>query len=548
MGDRMSDWNFGDIFEAIAVAIPSAPAIIDGDRQLTWAEFDSRAAALGSELRAAGLGDQAKVAVYLRNCAEFLESYQAALLARLVPVNVNYRYGADELVYLLADSDAEAVIVHADFADQILAIAPRLPDVRHYYVLGGIPESLNGLVAAGVVIDYEDRVRQRLGERPSVGTRSGSDLIFVYTGGTTGMPKGVMWRQGDLFDALVPTSADTFGIPAVSTVADIVAALTQPGSRGLSASPLMHGTGLFHQFVILLSGGTAVVFDNRKFDPRVLWRTVSEHRVSAMVIVGDAFAGPLLDVLDADPAGYDLSALQVISSSGAIWSRSNKLGLLRHLPHITVWDALAAGEGFGIGKSMMTADDCSDGTAEFVLGAHVRIRQADGTMLAPGSAGSGAVVVTGPLPLGYYKDPVKTAATFVSEDGMRYSVPGDFVEVLPNGRIQFLGRGAACINTGGEKVFVEEVEEVVHNHPAVADVACVGIPDDRFGAVVCAVVRIRDGYSLTLEDLSAYVKGRLAGYKAPRRMVVVADVPRTAQGKPDYGTLKELAIARLVRN
>jgi fatty-acyl-CoA synthase len=307
----------------------------------------------------------------------------------------------------------------------------------------------------------------------------------------------------------------------------------------------MHGTGLFHQFVILLSGGSAVIYDNRRFDAHRLLDTVARQRVTALVIVGDAFAGPLVEALDEAPGRYDLSALQVISSSGAIWSRATKLALLRHLPHITIWDALAAGEGFGVGKSLMTADDPGDETATFTLGAHVRVRLADGSFLPPGQPGEGAVVVTGALPLGYHKDPVKSAATFVVDGDLRYSVPGDMVEVLPDGRARFLGRGSGCINTGGEKVYVEEVEEVVHGHPAVADVACVGVPDDRFGAIVCAVVRLRPGAQLTAEELTAFVRGRLAGYKAPRRLVIVDDVPRTAQGKPDYRVLKDLAAERL---
>lgn len=537
----MSDgWNFGNIFEAIARAIPQAPAIVDGSRTFTWSEFDARSAALGTALREAVTEHQARVAVYLRNCAEFLESYNACLLARLIPVNVNYRYGADELVYLLDDSDAEAVVVHADFADKVLAIRPRLPRVRRFYVVGGIPQSLAALAAEGVVVDYEAALAECAGRRPEVGERSGEDMVFVYTGGTTGMPKGVMWRQEDLFNALVPTSKDTFGIPTMNSVADLVGALKQPGPRGLSASPLMHGTGLFHQFVMLLSGGTAVIYDNRKFDPRRLLRTVSDQRVTAMVIVGDAFAAPLVEILDAERDDYDLSQLEVISSSGAIWSRANKLGLLRNLPHVTLWDALAAGEGFGVGKHMMTAGDTADDTATFVLGAHVRIRQADGVILPPGTPGSGAVVVTGALPVGYFKDPAKTAATFVTEGSLRYSVPGDFVEVLEDGRARFLGRGASCINSGGEKIYVEEVEEVLHNHPAVADVACVGAPDERFGAVVCAVVQVRDGHEVSLPELAGFVKERLADYKAPRRMVVVDSVPRTAQGKPDYNRLREV--------
>jgi acyl-coenzyme A synthetase/AMP-(fatty) acid ligase len=287
-----------------------------------------------------------------------------------------------------------------------------------------------------------------------------------------------------------------------------------------------------------------VIYDNRRFEPDRLWRTVQDKRVSAMVIVGDAFGMPLLDALE--PDRYDLSALKVISSSGAIWSRANKVGLLERLPWITLWDALAAGEGFGVATSLMTADSPGEETGQFVLGGHIRVQTADGAFLDRGQAGTGAIIVTGALPLGYYKDPVKTASTFLSTpDGLRYSVPGDFVEVLANGRIQFLGRGSGCINTGGEKVFVEEVEEALHNHPAVADAACVGIPDERFGAVVCAIVQLRPGATLTQEELASHVRQRLAGYKAPRRLVLVDEVPRTAQGKPDYATLKEIAVSRL---
>ncbi len=541
-----SEWNFGEIFSAIARAIPDSPALVDGRRRFTWAEFDARAAALGAELNAAGLAHQARVAVYLRNSAEFLESYHAALLSRLVPVNVNHRYGPDELVYLLSDADAEAVIVHAEFAERILEIAPRLTRTRRYYIVGGMPDSLSELARRGLAVDYEAAVRARLGQRPdaAVGARSGRDLLFVYTGGTTGMPKGVMWRQGDLFDALVPTSKDTFGIPTGNTVSDLVRALTRPGRRGLSAAPLMHGTGLFHQFAILISGGTAVIYGDHRFDPRSLWKTVADEAVNAMVIVGDAFAVPLLEVLDSDPGRYDLTGLEVISSSGATWSRSSKLGLLGHLPHITIWDSLAAGEGFGVGKSVMTAGDTGDEEAQFTLGAHVRVRRADGSFLPPGTPGTGAVVVTGALPVGYHKDPDKTAATFLTEGDLRYSVPGDVVTVRENGRARFLGRDSSCINTGGEKVYADEVDEVIHNHPAVTDAACLGVPDDRFGAVVCAVVRLGHDAELSRAELSEFVKARLAGYKAPRQLVLVDEVPRTAQGKPNYPALAQLAATR----
>ena len=535
-----TDWNFATIFEGVAARRGDHPAVIDGDRTFTWADFDRRADALAAHLEQLGLPRQSRVAVYLRNSSEFLESYFALLKLGLIPVNVNYRYEADELVHLLDDSDAQAVIAHAEFAGAIAQIAPRLPGTRHWYIVGGDASELADRFGAATVSRYEDCAGDPAAHRsPAWATaRGGDDLMMMYTGGTTGMPKGVMWRQGDLFEALVGSSRAAFDLPPVTTTAELLDTMADPGPRGLSASPFMHGTGLFHQFVMLMAGGTAVVLTGRRFDARHLWETVAGHKVTAVVIVGDAFARPMVDVLEQEGDSFDLSALEVISSSGALWSRPVKEALLRHLPRIRVFDALASSEGFGLATSVATGGHVEE-TTRFRLGRNVRVLGDDGAWLSPGDDAPGRLVVTGALPLRYHKDPAKSAATFQEIDGARYSMPGDYVRVLDDGLVIFLGRGSACINTGGEKVYAEEVEHVVKTHPLVLDVAIVGVPDERFGATVAAVVRPVPGAQLSLADLTAHVAARLARYKVPRRLIIVDEVPRTVQGKIDYRATTE---------
>jgi acyl-CoA synthetase (AMP-forming)/AMP-acid ligase II len=540
----LTSWNLADILDAVAADIPSASAIVATDRQLSWAQFEAEAESLGADLDGLDLPRQAKVAVYLRNVPEFLVGYFAALKAAYVPVNVNYRYAADEIVYLLTDCEAQAVVVSAEYAEIVLAVVDRLPVVRRWYVVGELPAPLAELVQQGRVVSYSDAVRREPSERRH--TRSGDDLLLIYTGGTTGMPKGVMWRQADLYDALMGSSRAAFGLPPATSMAELLDVMARPGPRGLSCSPLMHGTGLLQQFVMLLSGGTCVLLALQPFNAEHLLRHVASQRVTAMVIVGDAFGRPIARALDRIGSELDLSALEVVSSSGALWSSDVKQDFLRHLPQLKLHDSLASSEGFGLGFSVTTAADLpltDQSTGEFALGPHVRVWTDNGAFLSEGESGRGLAYVAGPLPLGYYRDEAKSASTFQVIDGVRYSAPGDYVEVRPGGTVAFLGRGSACINTGGEKVFAEEVDALIRRHPEVVDAACVGVPDLRFGANVCAVVVLREGSTLTLEQLADHVKAELAGYKAPRVMVVTDVLPRTPQGKVDYPAVNALALA-----
>jgi acyl-CoA synthetase (AMP-forming)/AMP-acid ligase II len=536
----MPEWNFADVYEAVAAATPDAPCQIQGDRVVTWREFDRGANALAADFLAAGLGHQSKVAAYLTNCPEYLQVYVAAFKAGLAPVNTNYRYGPEEIVYLFDNADAEAVVFHATYGELLEQIHDRLPKVRRWYVIadGTAPVPDWATPYEDVVAGGADRVEAPWG-------RSGDDLLLLYTGGTTGMPKGVMWQQDVLFNVLGAGGNLLLGLGPAQSVAELGARTGTVPSVMLTACPLMHGTGQFSALVSMNFGGSVVTLPSRAFSVAELWREVERNGVTALVIVGQAFAGPMLEHLDADPGRYDLSSVRVISSSGVMWSQENKDGLLRHMPHVILFDSFGSSEAVGLGGSVSVKDAASK-TAKFMLGPRCAVFTEDGRRVEPGSGESGMVAISGLTPLGYYKDELKTAQTFRTFEGVRWSVPGDWAEVDADGSLKLLGRGSVCINTGGEKVFPEEVEEALKTHEAVRDAVCVGLPDKRFGEVICAVVELESGGDdLHDVDLAAHVKTKLAAYKAPRQIVVVDTIGRAPNGKVDYRALKKLAAARL---
>ncbi len=538
----MTDWNFADVYEAVAARVPEQACQIQGDRMVTWAEFDARADALAADLLQAGLTHQSKVAVYLHNCPEYLEAYVAAFKAGLAPVNTNYRYGHDEIVYLFDNADAEAVVFDGAFVDLVDQVRHDLPKVRRWYCVTGGSVSVPDWAE-----DYE-RVVQTVVEGPVRGPwgRSGDDLLLLYTGGTTGMPKGVMWRQDDLFNVLGSGGNAVLGVPPAVSIAEVADRLSPatPGYVLLSACPLMHGTGQFSSLIAMNLGGAVATLPSRHFDVHELLSQVQEHRVNSLIIVGQAFAGPILEALDAEPGRYDLSSLVMMSSSGVMWSQENKEGLLRHVPQAALFDSFGSSEAVGMGASLSTAGGATQ-TARFMIGPSCAVFNDDGQRVAPGSGERGVVAVGGFIPLGYYKDEAKTAQTFRTYEGQRWSVPGDWAEVNDDGTLVLLGRGSVCINTGGEKVFPEEVEEALKQHPSVRDAVAVGLPDARFGETICAVVEATDGTSPTLEELADHVKAHLAHYKAPRQLVVVDTIGRAPNGKVDYKRLKTLAVERL---
>jgi acyl-CoA synthetase (AMP-forming)/AMP-acid ligase II len=552
----LSSWNFAEVYEAVAEAIPDSPCQVQGDRVVSWADFDRRADALAADLLEAGLGQQSKVAAYLYNGPEYLETYLAAFKAGLVPLNTNYRYGPDEVAYLLDNADAEAIIFHASLSGLIEQIRPRLSSVKRWYVVND-PEGTEGAERTegaqrasrsdGIspvpdwAVPYEEVVSRSTGRTVASWGRGPDDLLLLYTGGTTGMPKGVMWRQHDLFNVLGGGGNPILGIPPAADVEELKSRVSLgPGLRMLPVCPLMHGTGQFSSLIAMNTGGCIVTLEGHSFDPASVWRTVERDAVNALIIVGDAFARPLLAALDADPGRWDISSLRLISSSGVMWSHDVKAGLLRHQPAMVLFDSFGSSEAVGLGASTSTGGSAAS-TAQFQLGERVRVLTEDGRQVEPGSGETGMVAIGGWIPLGYYKDPVKSASTFRTFEGERYSVPGDFATVNADGTIHLLGRGSVCINTGGEKVYPEEVEEALKEHASVADAACVGLPDERFGEVICAVIQPAEGAVIDPDTLSEHVRARLARYKTPRRYVEVADLGRSPAGKVDYAALRRLA-------
>ncbi|MDQ1446008.1 MAG: 3-oxocholest-4-en-26-oate---CoA ligase [Acidimicrobiaceae bacterium] len=537
----MPGWNFADIWETIADTQPDAPALVHGDRRVTWAEFDARANGVASWLLDLGVARQDKVAHYLYNDNEFLESMFAIFRAGLAPVNTNYRYAEDELLYLWDNADAVAVVFHGTFAERIEVLRNKLPKVKGWLWVddgsGPCPDWAT---------PYEDAAGAGKAGQNVSGPwgRDGDDLYMLYTGGTTGMPKGVMWRQDDIFGSLNESGGMPY--PAEPDYDTVRRLRTEqgPGLRGVPACPLMHGTGAFTSFNILDGGGCVVTLANRTFDPDELLATIESEKVNAVAIVGDAFAKPILRALDANPGKYDISSLMLMVSSGVMWSQETKEGLLRHHAGMLLADAFSSSEALGMGNSVSGGANAAQ-TAKFSLGDKAIVITDDGRLVQSGSGEVGMVGVRGRTPLGYYKDPEKSAKTFRTIDGVRYSIPGDYATVEADGSLKLLGRGSVCINTGGEKVYPEEVEEALKTHPSIRDAVAVGVPDEKWGEAITAVVELHDGAGLDEADVIAHVKSRLATYKAPKRVLPVDTIGRAPNGKVDYKRLKAQAAARL---
>ena len=537
----MSGWNYADIWETIAAAVPDRPAQVHGERSLTWQAFDRRANGLARTLLDAGLSHQAKVAAYLYNAPEYLETYFAAFKAGLVPVNTNYRYVADELIYLFDNADAEAVVFHTAFTPMVEQIRARLPRVKAW-----IAVAQPGWPTPDFTIDYETAVGADAGRVEAPWGRSPDDLLILYTGGTTGMPKGVMWRQDDLFNVLGAGGNLLLEIPPLASLAEAGSrAAASPPALNIAAAPLMHGTAQFTALMTLTNGGTVAQLPSTRFDAIELWNEVERLKAGSAAIVGMAFAQPMLEALDANPRRWDLSSLIRLGSSGTVWSMENKQGLLRHIPQMGIYDSLGSSEAVGLGASASAAGATAE-TAKFMLGLNTAVFTEDRRRVEPGSGERGLIAVSGFLPTGYYKDPEKTDRTFWEMEGQRWSVPGDYATVEADGTLKLLGRGSQVINTGGEKVFPEEVEEAIKLHPHVRDAAVVGVPDARFGERICVVVEAAPGETPTLEALTAVVREHLAGYKVPRALVL-SSVHRAANGKLDYKAMRALALEALER-
>ena len=526
----MASWDFATVYEAIARVFPDRPALVHGDSRRTWGELDGNASSLAAGLEAAGLRPGDVVAEYLRNGPEYIETFYAASKSALAPMNTNFRYVDEELVQIWTDAAVKAVVFGAEFRDRVERVRELVPSVLAWIEVGPAGD------APEWVVPYADLLARP--PRPH-GGGSEDALILIYTGGTTGHPKGVMWRQGDLLSLLNSQAARS--VPDHAGPAVIEGHLREHSRavRSLTASPLMHGAGLFYAIAALAAGGTVVTVPGKSFSAGLLLEEIQRERVHSLAIVGDAFARPLLAALRAEPARWDLSSLRLVFSSGVMWSSEVKQGLLGFLPRARLLDGLGSSEASAVASTVSTAGEIAD-TASFRPSDRAAILLDDGTLAQPGDGKTGRLAVTGWIPVGYLKDPVKSAQTFVEAAGRRWSVPGDLAQLGADGRIRLLGRGSSVINTGGEKVFAEEVEEVLKKHPAVLDAAVLGVSDDRLGKQVVALVEVLGERPLA-EDLVAHTRLNLAGYKVPRDVAFVDSVQRGANGKLDHRQLAIMA-------
>ncbi len=532
--------NLAAVHEAIAAAIPDRECIVFRDRRLSWSEVTERTRRLSAVLRAHGLGcrreraglanwesGQDHVALYLYNGNEYLEGMLGAFKARAVPFNVNYRYVDEELEYLFDNADAKAVVYHACFAPTLARIRDRLPGVRLWLQV----DDGSGEPLLPGALDYEQALREAEPTPPT--GLSPDDLYILYTGGTTGLPKGVLWRHEDVFHAALHTGR-------ARTVEEIVERARRGGPRALPAPPFMHGAAHWVVFNMWHVGGTVVVqSDPLRLDPADIWSTIERERVTALTLVGDAFARPLLEELRR--RDYDLASLRLVTSGGAILTAATKQELLDRLPKVKILDALGSSESGQQAAQVSTREERAT-TGDFAMNPDNVVLKEDLSGVVPvGSDEKGWLARRGHVPLGYYGDAEKTARTFPVVDGVRYAVPGDRAAVEPDGSLRLFGRDSVTINTGGEKVFAEEVEHALKHHPAVWDVVVVGTPHERWGQQVTAVVQLREGETASEDDLRDAARTHLAPYKLPKRFVFVDAVLRAPSGKADYRWAREAA-------
>jgi acyl-CoA synthetase (AMP-forming)/AMP-acid ligase II len=535
------EYNLADLFESVADVVPGREALVyvdhpgsGAERRLTYAEFDAAANRLAHHLISAGLKRGEHVGLHLYNGVEYLQTAYACLKARLVPVNVNYRYVADELVYLYRDADLAALVFDGEFTDRVAAALPQTERLRHLIRVGATPPGAAEPALAPIA--FADAEASGSPER-DFGPRSADDQFVIYTGGTTGMPKGVMWRQEDLFFSGMGGGAPT-GEPVKrpEELAERVAA----GGEGLvffPTPPLMHGTSTLTAFIAFHFGQKVVV--HRKFAPHEVLRTIEKERVTSVSLVGDAMLRPLADALAGPLRGTDCSSLFTLSSSGAIMSETVRDQFQALVPGVLILNNFGSSEsGF---NGTATADSGPDRGFRIEVGANIAV--VDLATLEPVAPGEpGRIALRGHVPLGYYNDPAASAETFFERDGERWVLLGDMATVDADGVVTVLGRGSQCINTGGEKVYPEEVEEALKAHPDVYDALVAGVPDDRWGNHVAAVVQPREGAGpLTLESVQAHCRARLAGYKIPRSLVLTDRIQRSPSGKADYRWARAVA-------
>ncbi len=533
------EFNIADLIEAAADELPEREVLVVGEKRRSYAELDERANRLAHHLLSQEIRRNDHVGIYAHNCVEFVESMLAAYKIRAVPININFRYVDDELRYLFDNADLVAIVHQRRFVPRIAAVKDGMPKLRHFLMLeDGSDEDSAGLGS----VDYEAALDAASPKR-DFELRSGDDIYILYTGGTTGMPKGVMWRHEDVIFALGGGIDHVTGVPVKRPEDMTEKAKAGAGMTMFPIAPLMHGAAQWGTLAGLFAGNKVVLYGG-SFDPDEIWRIIQRERVNTIAVTGDAMARPLVEALE--KGEYDISSLLAFSSTAAVFSPSVKAQLKRLRPNLVLTDATGSTETGFTGMTMVQDEDLKQKKKKpgltFSAGADTTVLDEELRPVEPGSGVIGRLARSGNIPLGYYKDPEKTAEVFVEAHGKRWAIPGDFATIEADGRITMLGRGSVSINSGGEKIFPEEVESALKSHPAVFDTIVVGVPDERWGERVAAVVQARPGHTPSLEELSTHCRSHIAGYKVPRELHLVPSIERSPSGKPDYPWAKATAI------
>jgi len=528
-------FNIADLFESIADVVPERDAVVCGDERRTYAELDARANQLAHHLASAGIGPGDHVGLYLQNCVEYVETMLAAFKLRAVPVNVNFRYVEEELRYLVNDADLKALLFQRALAPRVAPVVAKSPKLRHLLAVedgSGIDVTPLGAVA------YDDAIAAGSPKR-DFAPRSGDDLYVIYTGGTTGMPKGVMWRHEDAFFACL-MGGNPYGPQPEKPEVVAERAKARPPMGMMTAAPLIHGAAQLGTLIALMQGAKAVLVP--RFEAREVWRVASRERVLSLSMVGDAMARPLAEAL---AEGFELPGFAIVSSAGAILSQAVKDELKAHLPNLVIIDAFGSSETGSQGADAGGVQ--KEGGIRFKMNPNSVVLDDALQAIEPGSGKVGRLALKGHIPLGYYGDTEKTKRTFVEALGARWVLPGDLARPEADGSVTVFGRGSMCINSGGEKIFPEEVENALKAHPAVFDAIVVGVPDERWGERVAALVQLRPGAGFDLAALESHCASHVARYKTPRDLHVLPQLVRSPSGKPDYPWAKKYAAEHAAR-